>query len=85
MKCLPISSAIGEGSFRTMILNIASRSNNATEQQMVRQLITSLSNMIPEDIGQAAEARMKANVDWFTSLEGLVTVEFYERYGDNAV
>lgn len=68
-----------------MILNIASRSNSATEQQLVGQLIATLGDMIPMETGQAAQARMKANVDWFTSLEGLVAVEFFERYGDNAV
>lgn len=68
-----------------MILKIASRSNNATEQEMVKQLIITLGDMIPMETGQAAQARMRANVDWFTSLEGLVAIEFFESYGANAV
>ncbi|XP_001658979.2 aminopeptidase N isoform X1 [Aedes aegypti] len=78
-------SAIGEGSFRNVLLNIASRSNNASEQQRLQQVLTVLSDLIPKETVDDALGRIKANVDWFTSLEGLVTIEFFDKYYSNAV
>lgn len=68
-----------------MLLNIASRSNNASEQQRLQQVLTVLSDLIPKETVDDALGRIKANVDWFTSLEGLVTIEFFDKYYSNAV
>ncbi|XP_062562501.1 aminopeptidase N-like [Armigeres subalbatus] len=84
-NAMALSSTIGEGSFRTMILNIASRLNSATEQQMLKQLLPTLSSLIPTVTVDDALARMKANDDWFNSLEGLLAVEFFDKYYSNAV
>lgn len=78
-------SAIGEGSFRTMLLNIASRSNSDTEQQRMQQVLTALEEVISKETVDDALGRMKANVDWFNSLEGLVAVEFFDNYYSNAI
>nr|XP_019533285.2 aminopeptidase N-like [Aedes albopictus] len=80
-----LMSAIGEGSFRTMLLNIASRSNSDTEQQRMQQVLTALEEVIPKETVDDALGRMKANVDWFNSLEGLVAVEFFDNYYSNAI
>ncbi|XP_058825933.1 aminopeptidase N-like [Topomyia yanbarensis] len=76
-------SVLGEGTFNEIISGIALRTNSATERQMLEQLLMTLQEVITAETAENARAVAKANADWFNSLEGLITIEFFEKYENN--
>ncbi|XP_001849884.2 aminopeptidase N [Culex quinquefasciatus] len=78
-------SAIGEGAFNTVITNIASHTNTVGERQWLEQLLEAVKDHVTSETVQTARQRAQDNAGWYDSLEGLVSVEFYEKYAANTV
>ncbi|XP_058455516.1 aminopeptidase N-like [Malaya genurostris] len=74
---------LGEGKFNEIIVGIGSLTNNATERQRLEQLLEALQEILKPETATNARASATANADWFDSLEGLVSVEFFEQYENN--
>ncbi|XP_055541050.1 aminopeptidase N-like [Wyeomyia smithii] len=75
---------LGEGGFNNMLTGIARRTNNETQRQNMEKLLAVLQEVISEEMANTVRKTVVANADWFDSLEGLVAVEFFEKY-ENAV
>ncbi|XP_019557356.3 aminopeptidase N-like [Aedes albopictus] len=66
--------------FNSAIANIASRTNSAEELDRLNELLKTVGTLAPAGVVNAALATVKANMDWYDSLEGLVVAEFFEQY-----
>ncbi|XP_053690819.1 aminopeptidase N-like [Sabethes cyaneus] len=77
-------SVLGEGGFSSMLTGIARRTNNETQRQKLEQLLTVLQTVVSEETMDAVRETVIASAAWFDSLEGLVAVEFFEKY-ENSV
>lgn len=66
--------------FNSAIANIASRTNSVEEFDRLKKLLETVGTLAPGNVVNAALATVKANLDWYDSLEGLVVAEFFEHY-----
>ncbi|XP_062564986.1 uncharacterized protein LOC134227480 [Armigeres subalbatus] len=64
--------------FNNAIANIASRTNTVQELDRLNQLLETVGTLAPEYVVSAAMATVKANLNWYDSLEGLVIAEYFE-------
>ncbi|XP_055638087.1 aminopeptidase N-like [Toxorhynchites rutilus septentrionalis] len=80
-----LKNTLGEETFSNIILNIAGHTNTVNERESLGKLLTGLKGIITEQTVEAAGLKPKANAGWFDSLEGLVTVEFFDRYANKVL
>ncbi|XP_058455515.1 aminopeptidase N-like [Malaya genurostris] len=71
---------LGQSAFNNAIGAIASRTNNQAELGRLKQLLETVGSLTPQYVQDSALATVKANFDWFDSLEGLIVTEFLEQY-----
>ncbi|XP_019531218.3 aminopeptidase N [Aedes albopictus] len=78
-------SRLGINTLNSAISNIASRTNNQEELNMLNDLLTDLGENITPQTAESARATVQANFAWQQSSEGLLTVNFVEEYVDSIV
>ncbi|XP_055602735.1 LOW QUALITY PROTEIN: aminopeptidase N-like [Uranotaenia lowii] len=76
---------LGEGTYKNMVVQLGSRVNNPTERSRLEQLLEALSGVISAETANEARAFANANAEWFNTLEGLVTVEFFEQFSNEVL
>ncbi|XP_050068504.1 aminopeptidase N-like [Anopheles maculipalpis] len=70
---------LGQSALNSAVSNIASRTNNQQELDRLNQLLSSLGSTVSESVADSARSTVQNNFNWFTSLEGLVAVEFFQK------
>ncbi|XP_058060786.1 aminopeptidase N-like [Anopheles bellator] len=71
---------LGQSTLNSAVSNVASRTNNANELARLNGLLTSLGTAVTETTANNARATAESNFGWFTTYEGLVAVEFFEKF-----
>lgn len=68
-----------QSALNSAVSNIASRTNNQQELDRLNALLTSLGSAITVSVADSARATVQNNFNWFNTLEGVVTTEYFER------
>ncbi|XP_058825930.1 aminopeptidase N-like [Topomyia yanbarensis] len=71
---------LDQPAFNNAIAGIAARTNTQPELDRLKQLFETVGALAPQNVVDSALATVKANFDWFDSLEGLIVVEFLEDF-----
>ncbi|ETN58398.1 protease m1 zinc metalloprotease [Anopheles darlingi] len=71
---------LGAGTLNSAISNIASRTNNQAELDRLNALLSSLGTAVSDTVASNARATVQNNFNWFTTYEGLVALEFFEKF-----
>ncbi|XP_055611890.1 uncharacterized protein LOC129758416 [Uranotaenia lowii] len=73
-------SRLGQNTLNNAIANIAARTNNGAELTQFETLLARLGTRVSAATATSARNTVANNFAWFTTLEGLVSVEFFERF-----
>ncbi|XP_055635492.1 aminopeptidase N-like [Toxorhynchites rutilus septentrionalis] len=68
---------LGQSVLNNAVTNIASRTNNVAENQLLEALLSKQENKISPSSVQSARTIVTEKVAWFNTLEGLVVEEFF--------
>uniref|UniRef100_A0A182JF00 Aminopeptidase n=1 Tax=Anopheles atroparvus TaxID=41427 RepID=A0A182JF00_ANOAO len=71
---------LGQSALNSAVSNIASRTNNQQELDRLNALLTSLGSNVSETVANSARATVQNNFNWFTTLEGVVVTDFFEKF-----
>ncbi|XP_058825932.1 aminopeptidase N-like [Topomyia yanbarensis] len=71
---------LGKGVVENAVINIASRTNNDAEMQLLNGLLSKLGNIISSGTIASVVSTIVGKDGWFNTLEGLIASEFFEQY-----
>ncbi|XP_055631033.1 aminopeptidase N-like [Toxorhynchites rutilus septentrionalis] len=74
---------LGINTLNSVVSNIAARTNNQEELARLNELLTSLGNNITPETASNARATVRANMEWHSSYEGLLTTNFVGEYANS--
>ncbi|XP_065095358.1 aminopeptidase N-like [Ochlerotatus camptorhynchus] len=66
--------------FTDAIANIAMRTNTEQQFDRLKQLLKTVGSLAQNQVVNAAMATVKANLDWYDSLEAVIVAQFLENY-----
>ncbi|XP_062548157.1 aminopeptidase N-like [Armigeres subalbatus] len=74
---------LGQSTLNSLVVNIASRTNNAEELERLEHLLESLGSSITQAVANSARATAAQNLAWPSTREGLIVASFLDSFNDH--